>query len=91
MLKTKIIALAGLAAFMIAPIAVSAETPSVSYSAKKQGRVAFEDKTAEQVAAEDVTNETNPAEIEPAAGESVFKEQNQDDAFSNSMKLPRKN
>jgi|MDSW01.1.fsa_nt_gb preprotein translocase subunit SecF len=91
MLKTRIITLAVLAAFMITPAAVSAETPSVSYSAKKQGRVAFENKTEEQAAAEDVTNDTNPAEIEPAAGETVFEERNQDDSFANSMKLPRKN
>ena len=87
MLKTKIIALAALAAFMVAPVAVSAETPNVSYSAKKQGRVAFEDKTdGAAVASEDITN---PAEIEPAAGASTAEEQ--DNELANSMKLPRKN
>jgi hypothetical protein len=90
MLKTKIIALAALAAFMIAPVAVSAETPAVSYSAKKQGRVAFENKTdGAAVASEDITTDTNPAEIEPAAGASTAKEQ--ENELANSMKLPRKN
>ena len=98
MLKTKMIALATVAVFTFAPMGVFAkdEAPKVSYSAKKQGKVAFENEK-EDVAAIEETSEAETAEmgegapenIEPAAG-GIFEEEQEDNSVAEEMKLPRK-
>ncbi len=94
MLKTKLIALATVAAFMVLPTAVLADAPKVSYSAKKQGRVVFQQDTQEETSSP-ITNKTiSPSEIEPAAGDqepAVSTGNSEENALSESMKLPRKN
>jgi PBP1b-binding outer membrane lipoprotein LpoB len=91
MLNTKIIALAALAAFIIAPTASMAGegAPKVSYAAKKKGHVAFTNKTEAETMAEDTTA-INPADIEPAAGGAEPMDMPKGEALSKSMKLPRK-
>lgn len=90
MLKTKFIAMAALTAFIMAPTLAVAEdgAPKVSYSAKKQGRVVFQDRAA--ATQETATGETNPADIEPAAGDFEPKIEKQGNALAKSIKLPRK-
>jgi hypothetical protein len=77
---------------MVVPVTVFADesAPKVSYSAKKQGRVAFQDNAPQGqiTAAEEATD---PASIEPAAGGFEPAEQTQEKSLSDTMKLPRKN
>ena len=93
MLKTKLITLAAFVAFIAAPTLVSAEdgTPKVSYSAKKQGRVAFQNKTQDETAAAQDVGTFNPADIEPAAGSFEPQNNTQENSLADSLRLPRKN
>lgn len=65
---------------------------SVSYSAKKQGRVPFnnEDK-ADDVAMGDDDAAANVSDIEPAAGAEEASESDEKKSVAEDIKLPRKN
>lgn len=91
MLNTKLIAMAALAAFIIAPTAAIAGegAPKVSYAAKKKGHVAFTNKTEAETMAEDTTA-INHANIEPAAGGAEPMDASNGKTLAKSMKLPRK-
>lgn len=81
MMKKCLAVFCALAVF--APALVSADEStqtSISYQAKKQGRVAFEKQEP-----------VNPAEIEPAAGEEFGEEEATTESLADKMKLPRKN
>lgn len=94
MFKIKTIFMISLAAVIILPTFVVAEdsAPKVSYSAKKQGRVAFQKPEAEkpEVSAQQDIDYSNPANIEPAAGD-FEAETKSENSLSDSLKLPRKN
>jgi len=91
LVKTNFFVMAALVVFVISPVAVYADSLKVSYSAKKQGRVAFENKAQDEVAAsKDATAVSNPADIEPAAGD-YEPEGVKEDTVARSIKLPRKN
>lgn len=86
----KPVLLAVAAAALIAPNFASAgEGVTTSYSMKKQGRVHFQEKTAETPAMSMDMENVNPADIEPAAG-GYEMDAPQEDALKESMKLPRK-
>lgn len=92
MLKIKFIALASVALMLAAPIAAVADAPKVSYSAKKQGRVHFQEKSQDQSSSQASYENINPANIEPAAGD--FKPEMSEGntvSASDRMRLPRKN
>ncbi len=98
MTKTTLILTAACAAFLLTPIAATAgDAPKISYAAKKQGLVHFKDKTAAEAPAaaeQDQTSSlenTNPADIEPAAGGYEPEERDEENKLSESIRLPRKN
>lgn len=88
MSKLKFFTFAICLAFAIAPISASfAGAPD--YSKKKSGGVAFTpDEPAEDTT--EATDETNPADIEPAAGGYEEEETNEENSLADDMKLPRK-
>lgn len=93
MLNTKIMGVVAVAAlFMVPTVAVAEDgAPSVSYSAKKQGRVVFEKKVDQTVsAAQTQTDDFNPADIEPAAGDFEASSVGDKDSLAKSLQLPRK-
>jgi transcriptional regulator GlxA family with amidase domain len=79
-----------LTVFAFSP-ALADEGKSVSYSLKKQGRVHFQDKTQDQIAAQDTPDAVHPADIEPAAGGFEPEERNNETSLSERIRLPRKN
>lgn len=88
-MKTKLILTAVVLAFAGVPMVAMAaqDAPKVSYAAKKQGRVSFEAPAQEDAMAQDTyAVDTDVTAIEPAAGAMDI----QEDALSNSLKLPRK-
>lgn len=87
-MKTKLIALLALAAFVTVPAMAEESSPKISYSAKKQGRVAFQALKPEANVAE--VDYSNPANIEPAAGGFEPEEKDERSSLSESMRLPRK-
>jgi hypothetical protein len=97
MTKTPLILIAALASFVFVPSLAFAgdAAPKISYTAKKQGRVHFQDKTEDQAAAAQDASTTlddvNPADIEPAAGGYEPEDRKEESSLADSLKLPRKN
>ncbi len=88
MSKLKFFTFAICLAFAIAPISTSF-AGSPDYSKKKSGGVTFTpDEPADETA--EATDETHPADIEPAAGASEEEDEKEENSLSNDMKLPRK-
>lgn len=80
---------AALVAFILAPSISFAGDAKVSYTAKKQGRVAFEKQTTQDETA--AQENFDPAQIEPAAGGYEPQPVEEKDAAAQAIKLPRKN
>lgn len=87
---TKPLSVLVLIVFAFSP-ALADESKSVSYSLKKQGRVHFQDKTQDQVSAQDTPDTVHPADIEPAAGGFEMEKENKETSLSERIRLPRKN
>lgn len=92
MVKIKFAALAVVVVMGVSSVAF-AGSPSISYTAKKQGRVSFESADKMKDDAQEISNvdAINPADIEPAAGGYEPVDSVSEDDFSKSMRLPRKN
>lgn len=93
MFNTKLMTIAALAAFIVVPGFASADegTGRVSYFAKKQGRVVFQDRTQDTASAAQDTaaGQDNPAGIEPAAGDAQPVKTHHR-TLSNRFRLPQK-
>ena len=85
----KYISMAVIAAFVMSPVAFAGDAPKISYSAKKQGKVGFQDRAKDQTAA--TQGIKDPVDIEPAAGGYEPANDMHKTAVSKSMRLPRKN
>ncbi|MBI1301505.1 MAG: hypothetical protein GC137_07590 [Alphaproteobacteria bacterium] len=89
----KLIILAVFAAVSVFSMPVMAEegAPSISYTAKKQGRVPFQTREETAASSQDETGEVNPADIEPAAGAYESQAEAERASVAEKIKLPRKN